>query len=289
MTSAGPRGDHTHPLARLYRQIGRAKLLTAADERRLAQRIERGDFNAKTQMIEANLRLVVSIARGYRGQGLPIEDLIQEGVVGLIRASEKFDYRRGLKFSTYATLWIRQAIQRALQDRARLIHLPAHVSRTAARIRRATRELTTALAREPSSQEIAVALKLSAEEVERVLGLLAEPISLDQPVAWSDEAVLEETLVDPASPAPVREGQLNAACASVRGALEALDSVSRSVIELRFGLGDCAESTVTQTAQRVGRSRADVRMIERRALKRLARDGELVGWGPPLSRPVQAA
>jgi RNA polymerase primary sigma factor len=270
----------------LYGRIAKVKLLTVEQESDLARRIERGDLAAKTHMIEANLRLVATIANSFAGLGLPGPDLFQEGVIGLIRASEKFDYRRGHKFSTYASLWIRQAIQRALQDRARLIHLPADVSRRAARIRRARRALTGELGRDPANAEIADYLDLTVEDVEKVNGHLQDALSLDQPIAGSEDIMLGETLIGATTPSPGAQGESHARQNSVQRALHKLDERSRRVIELRFGVGEHGETcTVTEAAQRLRISRPTLREIEHRALERLRRERSILTWDTTPAEP----
>jgi len=272
-----------------YGQIGRVKLLRKSQEQRLARRMERGDFAAKTHLIEANLRLVAKMTRGYLDQGLPAQDLFQEGVIGLIRAAEKFDYRRNLKFSTYATLWIGQSIQRAVQDRGRLIHLPAHVSRRAARIRRARRELTGQLAREPDSAEIAQELGLTSEEVDHVLKLLQQPVSIEQPIAGCDDLLLADVLHDRSEAPTDTQGQESVQRAIVGEAVDGLECLQRRVIELRFGLDECCECSVTETAQRLRCSRADVTRIERQALEHLRTHGPLGACTPAPALAGEAA
>lgn len=270
----------------LYGDIGKVKLLSAAEEVLLAKRIERGDFIAKTHMVEANLRLVAKIAGGYAGLGVSAEDVFQEGVIGLIRAVEKFDYRRGYKFSTYATWWIRQAIQRAVQDYGRLIHLPADISRMAARIRRAQEALSARLERDATNEEIAAELEVGLEKVTDVIAHVRETLSIDRPLPGSDgESLLADTLVDERTPSPAEQGQANAIAAAVQGALESLDGLQRRVIELRFGVGDTGEvCSVWETARRVQRSASTVRAFERQALRTLEHQQPVARY-----RPVVAA
>jgi RNA polymerase primary sigma factor len=281
--AATPNGDTFAGITpTLDRDLGRVKLLTPTEEVELAKRVERGDFAAKTHMVEANLRLVAKIAGGYLGQGLAYEDLFQEGVTGLIRAIEKFDHRKGFKLSTYATLWIRQAIQRAVQDRGRLIHQPADISRTAARIRRARQALTGRLRREPSKQEIADYLELPVEKVADVIAVVRETVSMDRPIAGTDDGLLlADTLADEATPWPGEQGAANELTRSVESALAHLDGLSRCVIELRFGVGESGEvCSVTETAARVKRSRSEVRALERDALAALERQRQIAAYRP---------
>jgi DNA-directed RNA polymerase sigma subunit (sigma70/sigma32) len=279
ISTCGARSAETHQSP--YGDIGKVRLLTPEQERTLAERVERGDFQAKTHMVEANLRLVASIVRRYTGRGMPEKDLFQEGVVGLIRAVEKFDCRKGFKFSTYATLWIRQAIQRALADRGRLIHLPADVSRGMARIRRTRQALTGALGREATDAEIADELGISAEEVEMLLRYADDPVSLHTAIPGAEDMLLGDTIEDRSSPTLAHQSESIEIERSVNAGLAALDDLSRQVIELRYGVGDCPTCyTVTDTAAQVRRSRQEVREIERDALQRLAVHEQISAWQP---------
>lgn len=276
--------------ARLHPQVGNVKLLTLEQERSLARRIERGDFAAKTHMIEANLRLVAKIAKGYIGLGLPAADVFQEGVIGLIRATEKFDYRRGYRFSTYASLWIREAMHRGLQTKGRLVYLPADVWRTASRIRRCRSALTAQLGREPHSREIARELGMTDEQVKAVTQAFRDAGSLNAPAPGAAETELGETLLDTNSPAPDRQGQTEALKEAVSRGLGTLDRTSREVIELRFGVGDCsAACTVTEAARRLRIPRGQLRQLERSAITRLAGDGRLAAWSGESQQNAQAA
>jgi RNA polymerase primary sigma factor len=253
---------------RLYlREIGRVPLLTAAQEVSLAKRIERGDMDAKAHMVEANLRLVVSIAKGYMGRGLSFLDLIQDGSLGLIRAVEKFDYRRGYKFSTYATWWIRQAVTRAIADKARTIRIPVHMVEKLNRVVHLERQLIQRLGREPKAEEIAGELGMSADEVRDILRIAQAPISLERPVGEEDSE-LGDFLEDDQSPSPFDEASLNLRSRDVRRVLEGLPERERKVLELRFGL-----SGEPQTLEEVGRAfgvtRERIRQIENNTLKKL--------------------
>src|SRR5579883_1818795 len=222
---------------RLYlREIGKVPLLTAEQEVLLARRIERGDMAAKQQMIEANLRLVVSIAKSYLGRGLTFLDLIQEGSMGLIRAVEKFDYRRGYKFSTYATWWIRQAVTRAIADKGRTIRIPVHVVEKLNKVIHVERQLVQQLGREPTVPEIAAELELSVREVRDVLRMAQQPDSLEKPVGEEDDSELGDFVEDQAAESPFDVAAERLRCENLRRALAALPQREREVIELRFGL-----------------------------------------------------
>src|SRR3954454_15458688 len=220
---------------RLYlRSIGRVDLLTAEQEVMLAKRIERGDMGAKQQMIEANLRLVVSIAKGYLGRGLTFLDLIQEGSLGLIRAVEKFDYRRGYKFSTYATWWIRQAVSRAIADKARTIRMPVHKVERLHKIRHAERTLRAELYRDPTPAEIATEVGLSMEEVEAILRTAQTPVSLQAPVGDEDNCEFGHLLADEDAPLPEDAAESVSRTVALEGCLDSLEDRQRVVLELRY-------------------------------------------------------
>jgi len=255
---------------------GRYRLLTPAEELDLAKRIERGDLEAKERMINSNLRLVVSIARRYQGVGqLALADLIQEGMIGLIRAAEKFDWRKGFRFSTYATLWIRQALQRGLADRGRPIRLPANVAQRDQRVSRVTRELQTKLGREPTREEIAVAARLTPKQLADLDDAARVVTSLDRPVGSDGDTSLGE-LVAADEPELDEEVILRLRGLVVHRTLEVLSPVERRVIELRYGLtGSRVPETLAKVGERLGISVERVRQIEQRALARLASQGEL--------------
>jgi RNA polymerase primary sigma factor len=263
-------------LSLFLRDISQHSLLSAGDEVELAKRIERGDQAAKKRMIEANLRLVVSNAKRYRGLGLPFLDVIQEGILGLIRAVEKFDHRRGFKFSTYATWWIRQAMQRGLQRQARTIRVPVHVAQELSRVRLTERRLLAELGREPSAEELAQRLGMSVEALEELRSTERVPVSLETPVGSEGDTELGALLPGDA-PSPLEEVTVGSEEDSVRRALKRLDPTARQVIELRFGIGGRDPLTLREVASRTGLSPEGVRKLERRALRRLAEQAELQG------------
>ena len=256
------------------RDISQRALLTGAEEVELAKRIERGDTAAKNRMIESNLRLVVSNAKRYRGLGLPFLDLIQEGIIGLIRAVEKFDHRRGFKFSTYATWWIRQAMQRALQQQSRTIRIPVHVGQELARVRSAERRLSAEIGRDPTPEEVAAAVGLAVDQLEELRAAERIPVSLEARVGSDGETELGALLPED-GPSPFDELEVELAEKSIRRALERLDERGRKVIELRFGIGGNEPLPLREVAKRMGLSAEGVRKLERRALRTLAEEREL--------------
>jgi RNA polymerase primary sigma factor len=268
----------TDPLQLFLREIGRHPLLTAADEVELAKRIERGDMAAKQRMIESNLRLVVSIAKNYRNQGLPFLDLIQEGMFGLIRAVEKFEWQRGLKFSTYATWWIRQACQRAVADKARTIRMPVHVVERMQKMHQAERRLWMRLAREPTLEEIADEAGLPLQQAIEVRSAARASTSLDQPIGEEEDAVFGD-LVAGDEPLPEEVAEQRLRNEALERALESLPTRDRRVLELRYGLRGEEPHTLEQIGKRLGMTRERVRQIEVDSLKRLAslREIEAVG------------
>ena len=262
------------PLTLFMNRAGRYKLLTAADEVSLAKRIERGDLAAKERMINSNLRLVISIAKRYQGHGLPLLDLIQEGVIGLNRAVEKFDYRKGFKFSTYATWWIRQACQRAIPNQSTTIRVPTHVHERRVRLGRAARELQVTLERPATRAELAEETGLSLQHVEEALDAADAPVSLNQKVGDDDGGELGDLFDDPTSVDPSEEAAESLRRRAVRDALATLPDRERRLLELRFGLdGDVA--SLETIGKELGINRERVRQIEQRALAHLA--GELQG------------
>ena len=255
---------------RLYlREIGKVPLLTADQEVTLAKRIERGDMSAKTQMTEANLRLVVSIAKGYLGRGLSFLGLIQEGSLGLIRAVEKFDYRKGYKFSTYATWWIRQAVTRAIADKARTIRIPVHMVEKLNKVVHIERQLVQRLGREPNAEEIAEELEISPEEVREILRMAQLPVSLEKPIGEEEDSSLGDFVQDETAESPFDTAQLSLRREDIEMALHALPLRERQVIALRFGLHGGPPQTLEEVGRAFGVTRERIRQIENNTLKKL--------------------
>jgi RNA polymerase primary sigma factor len=255
---------------RLYlREIGKVPLLTADQEVSLAKRIERGDMTAKTQMTEANLRLVVSIAKGYLGRGLSFLDLIQEGSLGLIRAVEKFDYRKGYKFSTYATWWIRQAVTRAIADKARTIRIPVHMVEKLNKVVHIERQLVQRLGREPNADEIADELEITPQEVREILRMAQLPVSLEKPIGEEEDSSLGDFVQDESAESPFDTAQLSLRREDIELALHALPLRERQVIALRFGLHGGPPQTLEEVGRAFGVTRERIRQIENNTLKKL--------------------
>jgi RNA polymerase primary sigma factor len=259
----------TDSLQLFLKDIGKVDLLTAAQEVELAKRIERGDHLAKQEMIEANLRLVVSIAKRYRNQGLPFLDLIQEGTIGLVRAAEKFDYRKGFKFSTYATWWIRQAVARALADKARTIRMPVHVVEKLNKIVRTERKLRAELCREPTPYEIALDLDLPLDEVEQIMRSSQTPVSLEKPVGDEEESEFGHFITDENIPLPDEVADEAMRKELLRKILGTLSHRERRVLELRYGLDGEHPRTLDEVGRTFNVTRERIRQIENQSLKKL--------------------
>jgi RNA polymerase primary sigma factor len=259
----------TEALQLFLKDIGKVDLLTAAQEIELAKRIERGDHGAKQEMVEANLRLVVSIAKRYRNQGLPFLDLIQEGTIGLVRAAEKFDHRKGFKFSTYATWWIRQAVARALADKARTIRMPVHVVEKLNKIMRTERKLRAERGREPSSGEIAVELELSMEEVDQIRRSAQTPVSLEKPVGDDEESEFGHFITDELAPLPDELAEDVLRREALTKILGTLSERERRVLELRYGLNGEQPRTLDEVGRTFQVTRERIRQIENQSLKKL--------------------
>ena len=259
----------TDTLQLFLKDIGKVPLLTAAQEVELSKRIEQGDHAAKQAMVEANLRLVVSIAKRYRNQGLPFLDLIQEGTIGLVRAAEKFDWRKGYKFSTYATWWIRQAVARAIADKGRTIRMPVHVVEKLNKINRSERKLRAELAREPTSAEIAADLDLPLEEVEHIKRSAQTPVSLEKPVGDEDESEFGHFLTDESEPLPDEAAEVALRRDALRSILGALSPRERQVLELRYGLDGQQPRTLDEVGRAFNVTRERIRQIEHQSLKKL--------------------
>ena len=259
----------TDSLQLFLRNIGKTRLLTAQEEVALAKRIERGELAAKERMVEANLRLVVSIAKRYRNQGLPFLDLIQEGTIGLVRAAEKFDYRRGYKFSTYATWWIRQAVARALADKSRTIRIPVHIVERLNKISRAERRLVTELGRDPTSEEIAEVTGIDPEEVDSIKRSARAPISLEKPVGDDDGSEFGQFIADDQAESPYELAVEALTKQALRRAMDNLSYRERRVLELRYGLGDKQPCTLDEVGRTFNVTRERIRQIENGSLRKL--------------------
>jgi RNA polymerase primary sigma factor len=259
----------TDSLQLFLKDIGRVDLLTAAQEVELAKRIERGDHGAKQAMVEANLRLVVSIAKKYRNQGLPFLDLIQEGTIGLVRAAEKFDYRKGFKFSTYATWWIRQAVARALADKGRTIRMPVHIVEKLNKIVRSERKLRGELGREPTVPEIAIDVEMTVEDVAQIRRTAQLPVSLEKPVGDEEESEFGHFLTDESEPLPDEAAETTLRRETLLKILGTLSEREREVIQLRYGLDGRAPLTLDEVGRAFNVTRERIRQIEHHTLKKL--------------------
>jgi RNA polymerase primary sigma factor len=269
----------TDAMSLFLREAARHPLLTREEEVELAKRIERGDLEAKERMVNSNLRLVISNARKYQGLDLPLLDLIQEGILGLIRAAEKFDYRRGYKFSTYATFWIREAIQRAIANRARTIRIPVHIGQRERKIARVQRELQARLGREPTDAEIAAEARLSEREVREARDAARVVTSLDRPVGEEEDTSLG-ALIPSGERSPEEEVEIALRQDAVRTALDQLPERERAVVRLRYGIDGDDPTPLREAGRRLGISSEEVRRLERRALAELAESRELEALRP---------
>ena len=268
-------GATTDALQLFLNEIRRYPLLTAEEEIELAKRIEQGDLEAKERMINSNLRLVVSIAKKYQGQELGLLDLIQEGIFGLIRAAEKFDWRKGYKFSTYATFWIRQAIQRGMSNRSRTIRIPVHIGQRERKIARAQRELATKLGRDPTDEEVAREAELPVEQLEEVRRAARTVTSLDRPVGEDGDTAFGD-LLESGDVSPEEEVEVSLREETLRKTVEDLPEPERNVIKLRYGIDGAADpKPLRETGRQLGLSAERVRQIESRALERLATSREI--------------
>ena len=269
----------TDAMSLFLQEVRRYPLLTRAEEVDLAKRIEQGDLEAKSRLVNSNLRLVISNARKYQGHDMPLLDLIQEGILGLIRATEKFDWRKGYKFSTYATFWIRQAIQRALDNRARTIRIPVHLGQRERRIARAANELATKLGREPTDEEIAQAAEVSVDELHEARDATRVVTSLDRPVGDTEETPFGALLASDER-GPEEEVDILLREDALQRALDQLPEQEREVVKLRYGVGGDEPTPLVETGRRLGISQDTVRRLERKALAELASSRELDALRP---------
>ncbi len=265
-----PEGVGIDDPVRMYlKEIGRVPLLTAEEEIELAKRMEQGDEDAKKKLAEANLRLVVSIAKRYVGRGMLFLDLIQEGNLGLIKAVEKFDYGKGFKFSTYATWWIRQAITRAIADQARTIRIPVHMVETINKLIRVSRQLLQELGRDPTPEEIAAAMEIPVERVREIQKVAQEPVSLETPIGEEEDSHLGDFIEDEDAPAPAEAASYILLKEQLESVLDTLTPREEKVLRLRFGLDDGRSRTLEEVGQEFGVTRERIRQIEAKALRKL--------------------
>lgn len=267
---AVPEGIEIDDPVRMYlKEIGRVRLLLAEEEIELAQRIEAGDEEAKRQLVEANLRLVVSIAKRYVGRGMLFLDLIQEGNLGLMKAVEKFDYRKGYKFSTYATWWIRQAITRAIADQARTIRIPVHMVETINKLIRVSRQLLQEYGREPQPEEIAREMGISEDKVREIIKIAQEPVSLETPIGEEEDSHLGDFIPDDDAPAPAEAAAFTLLKEQLMDVLDTLTPREEKVLRLRFGLDDGRARTLEEVGKEFNVTRERIRQIEAKALRKL--------------------
>jgi RNA polymerase primary sigma factor len=265
-----PEGINIDDPVRMYlKEIGKVPLLTAEEEIDLAKRMEKGDIEAKRKLAEANLRLVVSIAKRYVGRGMLFLDLIQEGNLGLIKAVEKFDYRKGYKFSTYATWWIRQAITRAIADQARTIRIPVHMVETINKLIRVSRQLLQELGREPQPEEIAKQMGISEDKVREIMKIAQEPVSLETPIGEEEDSHLGDFIPDDDAPAPAEAAAFTLLKEQLLGVLDTLTPREEKVLRLRFGLDDGRARTLEEVGKEFNVTRERIRQIEAKALRKL--------------------
>ena len=265
-----PEGVNIDDPVRMYlKEIGKVPLLTADEEVELAKRMGQGDEMAKRKLVEANLRLVVSIAKRYVGRGMLFLDLIQEGNLGLIKAVEKFDYRKGFKFSTYATWWIRQAITRSIADQARTIRIPVHMVETINKLIRVSRQLLQEYGREPLPEEIAQEMDISVEKVREIMKIAQEPVSLETPIGEEEDSHLGDFIPDDEAPAPAEAAAFTLLKEQLMGVLDTLTSREEKVLRLRFGLDDGRARTLEEVGKEFNVTRERIRQIEAKALRKL--------------------
>ena len=265
-----PDGISIEDPVRMYlKEIGKVPLLSAQEEIELAKRLEKGDADAKKRLAEANLRLVVSIAKRYVGRGMLFLDLIQEGNLGLIKAVEKFDYKKGFKFSTYATWWIRQAITRAIADQARTIRIPVHMVETINKLIRVSRQLLQELGREPTPEEIAKEMNLSVDRVREILKISQEPVSLETPIGEEEDSHIGDFIQDDKLPVPAEAAAFTLLREQLQDVLGTLTDREQKVLRLRFGLGDGRARTLEEVGKEFGVTRERIRQIEAKAIRKL--------------------